>query len=268
MKKSRKSAKKRKTQNQIEYEKQVKRINALFRKLQFEGWQVKELKEEIAPSKAKMPKRITKQLLKELKRITPDYVRRRTILKSGTGIETTWKQYATQRKKERSERAKIRELVKKARKEQEAVYNYDEIKKSKKKYIDAEKKKGNVVEDQSVLDTIDYQPDDMSQVIITNFLNQCRKFPKYAFPIIKDFIERCVAETDAASVASMIQNAQAAGYELTAEIAYDEKLLRDWMYDVLDYLDMPPITKDNLEQFVEEEAFFDTSTYTTVDPWA
>lgn len=241
---------KRKTKNQIKYEKEMKRINALFKRLASEGWKVESVKSIIPPK----PQRITLQFLNKLSRIKPDTIRRRTTQLTNKG-ERSYQEFYKERKRKRSEAAKNRERIKKAKNQQLT----DNIKKkastAEEEFRKQQETLDNVV-DEDLVAALSYQPDDMSPYIIANFLENCKHFPKYAYPIISDWISRLRKEVGDPAVAAMIQMANANGYQLTAEIAYDSTLLKSWMTDVLDFLDVPPITKSAMEDLVEEGEFF------------
>ena len=93
-------------------------------------------------------------------------------------------------------------------------------------------------------------------MIIYSFLKEMSHFPKLAYPVLKVFLDEMIARYGEDAVALMIQNAAASGLKMTYEIAYDEQELRQFMYDMMEFLDLGAFERDYVEEQISGGAYF------------
>ena len=75
----------KRTQNQLSYIKQARRIARAFRELEKKGYRFHEDLEDIVPDMNKLPKRVTKQAIQKLKKVTPAVLRKHATALSASG---------------------------------------------------------------------------------------------------------------------------------------------------------------------------------------
>ena len=192
------------TQLQLDYKKQVKRLNQAVRRAEKRGYIVPE---NVIP---KQPKRITKKSVERLKKITTKEIYSKSEKLDFETGELIPGEVA--RKQERSESAK---KAAKARKE---------------KRYNAEKGESEYYEPQ--YETFPSGAD----IIIGNFKAEMTRFPEVAQPIVKKWLDRLLRDYSKEDVAEMLENAASQGLGVDYSIAYREDLLLDRLSEMFDLL--------------------------------
>lgn len=196
--------KKKPTQLQLDYRKQVKRLKQAVRRAKKRGHIIPD---DIIPEK---PKRVTRKSVERLKKITTKEIYSKSEkldLETGELIPGE-----VARKQERSEAAK-----KAAKTRKEKRYN-------------AEKGESEYYEPQ--YETFPSGAD----IIIGNFRAEMTRFPEVAQPIVNQWLDRLLRDYSKEDVAEMLENAAAQGLGVDYSIAYREDLLLDRLSEMLDLL--------------------------------
>lgn len=196
--------KKKPTQLQLDYKKQVKRLKQAVRRAEKRGYIIPD---NIIP---KQPKRITRKSVERLKKITTkDIYAKSEKLDIETGELISGE---AARKQERSEAAK-----KSAKTRKEKRYN-------------AEKGESEYYEPQ--YETFPSAAD----IVISNFRADLARFPEVAQPLVNQWLNRLLNDYSKEDVAEMLENAAAQGLGIDYSIAYREDLLLDRLSEMLDLL--------------------------------
>ena len=194
--------KKKPTQLQLDYKKQVKRLKQAIRRAKKRGYVIPD---NIIPQQ---PKRVTRKAVERLKSITTnDIYSKSEKIDFDTG-ELIPGEVA--RKAERSEAAK-----KAARTRREKRYN-------------AEKGESEYYEPQ--YETFP------SAAVISNFRAEASRFPEVAQPIINQWLNRLLNDYSKEDVAEMLEQAASQGLGIDYSIAYREDLLLDRLSEIMDLL--------------------------------
>lgn len=196
--------KKKPTQLQLDYKKQVKRLKQAISRAEKRGYIIPD---DIIP---KQPKSITRKSVERLKKITTKdiYAKSEKLdLETGELI-----QGELARKQERSESAK-----KAAKTRKEKRYN-------------AELGESEYYEPQyetfpSVVD-----------IVISNFRAEITRFPEVAQPIVNKWLDRLLRDYSKEDVAEMLENAAAQGLGIDYSIAYREDLILDRLSEMFELL--------------------------------
>lgn len=196
--------KKKPTQLQLDYSKQVKRLKQAVRRAEKRGYIIPN---NIIPDQ---PKRITRKSVERLKKITTkDIYAKSEKLDFETGELIPGE---TARKLERSEAAK-----KGARTKREKRYNAD---KGESEYYDLQ------------YETFPSATD----IVISNFRAEATRFPEVAQPIVNQWLDRLLRDYSKEDVAEMLENAAAQGLGIDYSIAYREDLILDRLSEMFDLL--------------------------------
>lgn len=196
--------KKKPTQLQLDYKKQVKRLKQAIRRAEKRGYVIPD---NIIPQQ---PKRVTRKAVERLKNITTnDIYAKSEKIDFDTG-ELIPGEVA--RKAERSEAAK-----KAARTRREKRYN-------------AEKGESEYYEPQ--YETFPSAAD----IVISNFRAEASRFPEVAQPIINQWLNRLLNDYSKEDVAEMLEQAASQGLGIDYSIAYREDLLLDRLSEIMDLL--------------------------------
>ena len=196
--------KKKPTQLQLDYKKQVKRLKQAVKRAEKRGYIIPD---NIIPEQ---PKRITRKSVERLKKITTkDIYAKAEKLDFETGELIAGE---TARKLERSEAAK-----KGARTKIEKRYNYD---KGESEYYEPK------------YETFPSAVD----IVISNFRAEVTRFPEVAQPIVNKWLDRLLRDYSKEDVAEMLENAAAQGLGIDYSIAYREDLILDRLSEILDLL--------------------------------
>ena len=196
--------KKKPTQLQLDYSKQVKRLKQAIRRAEKRGYIVPD---DIIPEQ---PKRITRKSVERLKKITTkDIYAKSEKLDLETGELISGE---AARKQERSEAAK-----KSAKTRKEKRYN-------------AEKGESEYYEPQ--YETFPSAAD----IVINNFRADLARFPEVAQPLVNQWLNSLLNDYSKEDVAEMLENSAAQGLGIDYSIAYREDLLLDRLSEMLDLL--------------------------------
>lgn len=196
--------KKKPTQLQLDYSKQVKRLKQAIRRAEKRGYIIPD---DIIPEQ---PKRVTRKSVERLKKITTkDIYKKAEKLDFETGELISGEKA---RKLERSEAAK-----KGARTRREKRYN-------------AEKGESEYYKPQ-------YESfPSAADIVISNFRAEASRFPEVAQPIINQWLNRLLNDYSKEDVAEMLENAAAQGLGIDYSISYREDLLLDRLSEMLELL--------------------------------
>lgn len=196
--------KKKHTQLQLDYKKQVKRLKQAVKRAEKRGYIVPD---NIIP---KQPKKITRKSVDRLKKITTsDIYAKSEKLDLETG-ELIPGELA--RKQERSESAK-----KAAKTRKEKRYN-------------AELGESEYYEPQ--YETFPSGVD----IVISNFRAEVTRFPEVAQPIVNKWLNRLLRDYSKEDVAEMLENAAGQGLGIDYSIAYREDLILDRLSEMFELL--------------------------------
>lgn len=196
--------KKKPTQLQLDYSKQVKRLKQAIRRAEKRGYIVPD---NIIPER---PKRITRKTVERLKKITTDDIYKKSEkLDFETGELILGE---TARKAERSEAAK-----KASQTRRDKRYN-------------AERGESEYYEPQ--YETFPSAAD----IVISNFRAEATRFPEVAQPIVNQWLDRLLRDYSKEDVAEMLENAAAQGLGIDYSIAYREDLILDRLSEMIDLL--------------------------------
>lgn len=196
--------KKKPTQLQLDYSKQVKRLKQAVRRAEKRGYIIPD---NIIPEQ---PKRITRKSVERLKKITTKDIYSKSNkpdLETGELIPGE-----VARKQERSEAAK-----KSAKTRKEKRYN-------------AEKGESEYYESQYE----SFPP--AADIVISNFRADVTRFPEVAHPIVIKWLDRLLIDYSKEDVAEMLENAAAQGLGVDYSIAYREDLILFRLSEMLDLL--------------------------------
>lgn len=196
--------KKKPTQLQLDYKKQVNRLKKAVKRAEGRGYIVPD---NIIPER---PKRITRKSVERLKKITTNdiYAKSEKLdLETGELIPGE-----VARKQERSEAAK-----KSAKTRKERRYN---PKKGESEYYEPQYESFPSAAD----------------IVISNFRAEASRFPELAQPIVNQWLNRLLNDYSKEDVAEMLENAAAQGLGIDYSIAYREDLLLDRLSEMMDLL--------------------------------
>lgn len=196
--------KKKPTQLQLDYRKQVKRLKQAFRRAENRGYIIPD---NIIPEQ---PKRITRKSVERLKKITTDDIYKKSEKLDFETGELVPGEIA--RKAERSEAAKKGAITRR-----EKRYN-------------AEKGESEYYEPQ-------YEAfPSGADIVISNFRAEATRFPEVAQPIVNQWLDRLLRDYSKEDVAEMLENAAAQGLGIDYSIAYREDLILDRLSEMFDLL--------------------------------
>lgn len=239
---------KKKTQSEIEYAKELRRIKQFINRAAKRGWDIP------ITSIPEKPKRITKASVRKLKKITPD-----TLYRKGRyGGELSYGEIVTGKKgvqlEAQARRERAIESLKKAR----------GVKLERKKKYEAAKKKQK--EDRKVRESEFTSPktiytppegessDIWAQIIISNFRSHISQFNDMCRLIVGAWLNQLIHTKGEHDVAVMLEEGAAAGNIITYKIAYKKELILGYIARMLDYLpDEGELFKSDLMESLEEE---------------
>ena len=190
-------AKRKKTPNQKEYAKQIKRIKQTISRAEKRGYI---FEDNIIPKK---PKRITKQAIKKLRDIKPNdlYKKARAVdYETGeilTGLEA--------RKLERKASAKKAAETRKKQRKPETQPKEP------------------------------YYPT-FTDIVISNYRAHIRRFNEHASSLLENWLNKIISTNGADDTAKMLNDGAEAGYIVTYQIVYKQEALLQYMSAMLNYL--------------------------------
>lgn len=208
---------KKPTQLQFEYNKQVKRLKQAVRRAEKRGYIIPDT---IIPEK---PKRITRKAVEKLKQITPTEIYSKSEKLDFETGELIAGDVA--RKIERSISAK---KATKTRKE----------------------KRFNAKLGESEYYTPAYETfPSGAEIVISNFKADLARFPEVAQPIVNHWLNRLINDYSLEDVAEMLENAAAQGLGVDYSVAYREDRLLDRLSEMLEFL--PGASTGNKKDIME-----------------
>lgn len=208
---------KKPTQLQIEYNKQIKRLKQAVRRAEKRGYIIPD---NIIPEK---PKRVTRKTVEKLKQITPTEIYSKSEKLDFETGELIAGDVA--RKIERSISAK---KAAKTRKE----------------------KRFNAKSGVSEYYTPSYEMfPSAAEIIISNFKAYLARFPEVAQSIASRWLNRLINDYSLEDVAEMLENAAAQGFGINYSVAYREDILLDRLSEMLEFL--PGASTGNKKDIME-----------------
>lgn len=198
--------KKKPTPLQLEYRKQIKRLNQAIRRAEKRGYLVPE---NIIPAK---PKRITKKAVEKLKKITPN-----DIYKKSDKVDIETGELIPGEIARRIERSESAKKAARTRAKKRNPTNYEP----------------NIPYVQG--GTYEEFPNE-ADIIISNFRAELTRFPEVAQPIVNNWLNRVIRDYGKEEVAKMLEEASANGIGIDYSIAYRADLIMDRLAEILDLL--------------------------------
>lgn len=239
----------KKTQAEIEYAKELRRIKQFINRSAKRGWNIPL---SAIPEK---PKRITKASVRKLKKIKPDLLYK----KGRYGGELTYGEIVSGKKGIQLEKEA------KAQRAKEALQKARAVKQERKQRFEAAKKrqreerKGKKQEEFALPKTI-YSPpegessDIWAQIIISNFRSHIAQFNDMCRSILGSWLNTLIQTKGEHDVAVMLEEGASAGNIITYKIAYKKELILGYIARMLDYLpDEGELFKSGLMEALEEE---------------
>lgn len=248
---NKRTAKKVKTENQIQYAKQIKRIKAIIRDLKKKGWEVPA---DLIPSK---PQRITKQHIEELRRLNPTRIKNRSV--HLVGVDSQGNKIFETAKEYRQREKAYNEARKKAAQKSASVSQKEKDKAKEQAKADFEKDHDKAPDDQQKTWTYN-----AAQLIIQQFLSVLLHYPKHAYPVVKAWFDDLIYNFGEDAVAMMILNGQQSGLILTREIAYDKEKLKQYMLDMMAFLNLDEESQAYVEDQIDMDTYFEYDEFSTV----
>lgn len=216
------------SQTRKEYNKQRKRVQSFLSRARKQGYI---FDENILPQ---IPKRITKESVSRLVKLTPKELYKKAVYVSReTGEIETPEEHKKRIRKE----AKVKEKETKARKKKQAQKKQDYPKPEPIK----QKRKKKVNEDKSFY----------TRAAITTFLytlETCRNGK--AYPMLLRWFNKLCSDNGDDAVAQMLTKGAESGYELTWDIVYDVDKATDFVNGIIQFLsEQGDFYKDEMEDY-------------------
>lgn len=229
-------ARRRLTETEREYGKQLRRIKSFITREEKKGFQ---FYSNAIPTR---PKKITKASVRRLAKITKESLYKKAVY----GGEAT--------------EGEIVSGVKGAKLEREA-------KKERKRERDRERRRERKQKKQqpeyypetgySVPVEVNEDREFFATATIGEYRRMIARYPKVAYSILTQWLDRLINEIGEYLVATMLNEGLRNGVVLTYEIAYDENKLQDYMTEMENYFWLPTDQKAELTDALESEENFD-----------
>ena len=212
------ASKKKLTKNQLEYNKQVRRIKNFIKRAEKRGY---EFSETILP---KQPKRITKQAIKRLENLKPKQLYEKAeFLDKSTGEILKGTQGRKLERKIATEKAKKTRLKNKAKKQTN--------------------KKSNKLKSEDI--------------ILNNFYEYLKTFPRKLTARISQLVKKLENEIGKNEVATALQNMPMKFHEILEQVGYDSgKAVDEFSSQLIDYL--PNASEQYKKDAMEEYEYYET----------
>lgn len=243
---------KQKTPLQLEYAKQRRRVQQFIRRAEKRGYQ---FSSNILPDK---PKRITKQSVERLRKLTPE----KLYQKAEYGGEATGGEVVPAlegRKRERQLSAQRAAETRKALKRLEQ-YIPPEPSESYEDYYDYDYDyyDTDYESDINVPDTINEEPNFYENIVIRMYREQLQWYNQDASRMLLNWINAVITKQGRKRTAKMIQDAQQAGVGLTRQEAYSEAKVTEYIGKMMDYLpEAGNYTKQDIMDALEYEESYE-----------
>lgn len=108
----------------------------------------------------------------------------------------------------------------------------------------------------TVPDKINTDKLSFSYIVIRNYRDMIKTFPKVAYPILSQWLDDLISEYGEWETALMLDEGLRSGLVLTKEIAYDENKLQDYMADMENYLGLDTERRKQLTDALESDENF------------
>lgn len=108
----------------------------------------------------------------------------------------------------------------------------------------------------TVPDKVNTDKMSFSYIVIRNYRDMLKTYPKVAYPILSQWLDSLIAEHGEWDTALMIDEGLRNGLVLTKEIAYDENKLQDYMADMENYLGLDTERRKQLTDALESDENF------------
>lgn len=222
-------AKRRKqTQAEREYAKQLKRIKQFIRRAEKRGYQ---FEEDVIPNK---PKRVTKASVRKLAKLTPEKLYKKAVY----GGEATYGEIVPATKGLKLERSLRAKKASETRK-----YKLSQPKQEPTNTKDFTPPE-NISEDTTFFDN----------VVISQFRSHVKQFNEQASSLLLSWLDRILETNDAHDVALMLNDGAEAGLIVSYQIVYAQDKLTQYMSEMLEYLpEAGPIFKAEMMDAMEQE---------------
>lgn len=218
----------KKEQLRIEYFKQRKRIQAIKRRYEKQGF-------EVDFELPKIPKNITQASINRLEKIKPKQIQQKAMFVDPlTGEELSYFRGKKVIKERESEQSKA--YIKTAQYEYDTLKARDEL---KDEYVVAKKKE--------YLDTFDF-----SEHVIDAFRSMIALFPKMAEPYLSKWLEMSIEQFGKDTVADGLTKAINAGNMLTRKMAYSETELANYTERLFEFFNVGNMEREEFETAFEE----------------
>lgn len=211
-------AKRKRTQTEIEYSKQRKRIQSFIRKHEKEGFY---FEENILPA---IPKKITKASVSRLKKITPQKLYSKAVYAGEASYGEVVSSYKGRqlRKQEAKAKRERRKQLKKARINTPSVKNIG-TKKSRK----AGSRKNNISTDHSFY----------ARTVLSGWYGLLESYSNgAAYPLLRRWMNKLIRDNGEEVIARMLEDAANNGYILVWPVAYRISEAIEYMGNVIKYI--------------------------------
>jgi hypothetical protein len=197
------------TQLQLEYKKELNRLNRTIKNAEKRGYI---FQDNAIP---KEPKRITKQSIAKIKKIKPA-----DLYKKSKKVDFDTGELISGVKGRKLEKQKASEKAKETRKRNKQTPILD---------IDYEP----VSKPEPIID--DDFPS-FSDIVISNFLAEVARFPEVAYPLFKSWIDGLLTQYPKDDIATMLEEAKSNGLFPDYSVAYRRDLVLSMIADMMDFL--------------------------------
>lgn len=257
------------TPTQQEYRKQVRRIKQFIRRAEKRGYQ---FSENVLPQQ---PKRITKQSVERLRKLTPEQLYKKAEyggeatygeLVAGTkGRELERKQSARKAVETRKARQNLRDYV-----SQEPIQSFDYDLSDD---FDTSYDYADYYQPEEVIDYLqdtnepDFEVKDRTnevatfweKTVISNYISKINDFNPDARKMMRDWILKLRQEMGDKAVAKMVQEAQQAGIGIERKDTYSTAKVQEYIGAMMDYLpEAGDFTKQEIMDALEYEESYES----------
>lgn len=229
--------KKKKSQAQIAYEKERRRVQQFIYRARKRGYS---FPEDIIPQK---PKRITQASVRRLQKLKPE-----TLYKKATyGGEATYGEIVSGTEGRKAEKEATKAKAQASRKRKKTARK-EGVKKEK---ID------NEISFTPPAPKVNVYSSAFSEAVIANYKAHIAQFNPHAQSLLNSWLNRIISAHGVDDTAQMLEDAANAGLLLNYQIVYDDKKLAQYMADMMDYLpEAGELFKEEMAEAMEEEEDF------------
>lgn len=200
--------KKKQTEQQRLYAKQVKRIKQFIRRAEKRGYK---FEENVIPEQ---PKRITKASVRKLEKLTPEKLYKKAIFETELGKKVKGTEGVKLERKARAQKAQQTRKYRLQHPTQEPT--------NTKGFEPPE----NISEDFTFFDA----------VVITGFRAHIRQFNENAYTILRNWVDELLKSNSIHDVATMLNDGAEAGYMVNYQIVYSSDKIYEYISNMIKYL--------------------------------